>query len=135
MKMMHIGDKWEITVPAELGYQDGRVRIFEMKMLSCEGAEEPVQPAKVLKRFERLKKRRGRRKARVTKGSSSFKAAIVYLVQVSSLCFNSSVDKCYCSLIQSKDEHMMKLLESVTYLCYGQPLSSCMNIVFLSCVF
>jgi FKBP-type peptidyl-prolyl cis-trans isomerase len=24
MERMHIGDKWEITLPAELGYRDGR---------------------------------------------------------------------------------------------------------------
>jgi FKBP-type peptidyl-prolyl cis-trans isomerase len=37
MKIMHIGDTYEIFLPSQLGYSDGRVRIFTMTMLSCPG--------------------------------------------------------------------------------------------------
>ena len=39
MESMHIGYKWEIVLPSELGYSDGKVRIFTMKMLRCEGVD------------------------------------------------------------------------------------------------
>jgi hypothetical protein len=43
MVKMHIGDKWEIGVPAELGYEDGLVRMFEIKMLDCPDAHKKIR--------------------------------------------------------------------------------------------
>ena len=61
MMLMHVGDRWQIYVPPELGYKDERVRVFDLQILrlintswDISAAKRKVDAAKVSSHLQAL---------------------------------------------------------------------------------
>ena len=64
MMLMHEGDRWRIYLPPELGYEDERVRVFDLQILRLINAswditavKNKVDAAKVSSHVQALRKR------------------------------------------------------------------------------